>query len=385
MKRSLQAGLEDEIKSKTGLVLSPYFPAAKIKWIIDNVDTVKSRVQANQLVFGTIDSWVLWNLTDGAVHGTDFSNAGRTQLFNIEKKCWDVDILKIFGIPMDMTPEVKDSNSIFGFTDLNGKSGHKIPIASLLGDSHAALFGQNCFEKGMTKTTYGTGSSIMMNIGRTPLRSGHGLVTSIGWSLDGKVEYVFEGNINCSGDTIKWLVDDLELIPEAAVSEVLAMSVRDTGGVYFVPAFVGLGAPYWDSNARAVISGISRGTKKAHVVRAALDSIVYQIRDVLDAMLLDSGLTLQELRVDGGATSNSYLMQFQADQLNVPVVCTTIEELSAVGVAYIAGLKTGFWKSIEEIKQLRTVGKVYKPGMSAEKRAALYSDWKTAVSKVLSE
>ena len=380
-----QTGTAGMIKDSTGLVLSPYFPAAKLKWLLDNVDGVKARAEKGELVFGTIDSWLLWNLTGGTCHCTDFSNASRTQLFNIEKKCWDEEVFRIFGIPVEMAPEVKDSSHIFGYTDIRGKSEKKIPVASLIGDSHAALFGQNCFETGMTKTTYGTGSSIMMNIGENPASSGNGTVTSIGWSINGKVEYVFEGNINHSADTIKWMVDNLELLPDSAASESLARSVSGTDGVYIVPAFTGLGAPYWDSDAKAVISGITRGTGKAHIVRAGLDSVAYQIRDVIDSMLLDSGTELKELRVDGGATANSYLMQFQSDQLNVPVVCAAIEELSAMGAAYMAGLATGFWKDKNEIAGLRAVGKTYCPGMPKEQREALYRGWKEAVSKVLTK
>jgi len=378
-------GYDELVRSKTGLVLSPYFPAAKIKWILDNVPDIRKRAEAGELVFGTIDTWLLWNLTGGKVYATDYSNASRTQLFNIHEKCWDDDLMKIFTIPRSMAPAVHDSNDIYGYTLSSSIFGREIPIAGVMGDSHAALFGQNCFEKGMTKTTYGTGSSIMMNIGKKPFQSKSGLVTSVAWCMNGEIEYVFEGNINCTGATIQWLVDELELIPNVLVSEEIAKSLDDTDGVYLVPAFVGLSAPYWDSTARAMIMGMSRGTKKAHVVRAALESIAYQIKDVVDLMVSDSGTDLKELRVDGGATGNSFLMQFQADMLNVPVVCASIEELSAIGAAYMAGQTMGFWNSKTELQSLRKIRASYYPSMDQKKRYSLYSGWKSAVKRALTK
>lgn len=376
-------GFEDVVLNKTGLVLSPYFPAAKLKWMLDNVEDLRQRADKGELAFGTIDSWLIWNFTNGRVHATDYSNASRTQLFNIKDKCWDKELLEIFTIPESMAPQVCNSSYIYGYTMPESTFRGKIPISGVLGDSHAALFGQNCFGKGMTKTTYGTGSSIMMNIGKEPLASNNGIVTSIGWGIDDEIEYVFEGNINCTGSTIKWLVDELELIPNSIVTEGIAKSIDDNDGVYFVPAFVGLSAPYWDSNARASILGMTRGTKKAHVVRAALEAIAYQIKDVVDLMVKEANITLKELRVDGGATANSFLMQFQSDMLNVPVVCASIEELSAIGAAYMAGMIVGFWKNQEELQSLRSTRAVYNPVMDDKEREKLYTGWKEAVNRAL--
>lgn len=379
-----QAGHGELIRSRTGLILSPYFSAAKIKWILDNVNGARERAQAGELAFGTIDSWVVWCMTRGQTHATDFSNASRTQLFNLHTGSWDAQIFDIFNIPMSMAPEVRDSNACFGHTDANGVFGAAIPIHGVLGDSHGALFGQNCFESGMTKTTYGTGSSIMMNIGGSVKESKNGLVTSIGWRLDGKTEYVFEGNINCTGDTIRWLAEDLRLIGSPSDSEAIAREVDDSGGVYLVPAFVGLSAPYWDSDARATITGMTRGTRRAHVVRAALESIAYQITDVLSLMVSEAGVTLGELRVDGGPTRNSLLMQFQADISRVPVVVSSIEELSATGAAYMAGLSIGLWRGKDEIAALRRVDKRYEPVISQDRRDRLVDGWKQAVRRTRS-
>lgn len=375
----------DLVFSKTGLVLSPYFPAAKIKWILDNVSGVRNRAEAGELVFGTIDSWLVWNLTGGKIHAIDYSNASRTQLFNIHEKCWDDELMKIFTIPKTMAPEVRNSNDIYGNTLNNSVFGKGIPITGVLGDSHAALFGQNCFKAGMVKCTYGTGSSVMMNIGKKLLEPKSKLSTSIAWSINGEIEYVLEGNINCAGDTVRWLVDELELIPDASSAEKIAKSLQGSEGVYFIPAFVGLGAPYWDSDAKASITGITRGTKKAHIVRAAEESIAYQIKDVLDLMVKESGTELKELRVDGGPTRDSFLMQFQADILNMPVVCASIEEMSAIGAAYMAGLAVGFWNSKEELQSLRKIGLIYYPEMDIERRDILYSGWKEAILRALTK
>jgi glycerol kinase len=378
-------GFAKAIKEKTGLVLSPYFSAPKIKWILDNVAGVREKAEAGELLFGTMDTWLIWNLTGGKIHATDFSNASRTLLFNIIDLKWDQELLDIFTIPANMMPQVKYSNKIFGYTTCDTILPKEIPISGVMGDSHGALFGQNCFEKGMAKTTYGTGSSIMMNIGAKPLESQNGIVTSIAWGMDNRVDYVFEGNINCTGDTIKWLVDDLELIGSSRESEHLAVSVNDNDGVYIVPAFVGLGAPYWDSEARASITGITRGTQKAHIVRAAEESIAYQIKDVIDLMIEQSGVPLRELRVDGGPTKDNFLMQFQADMLNVDVVRNRIEELSALGSAYMAGLAVGFWKNQQEIKALRIQDATFSSGMQDNSRERLYQGWKEAVRRTLSK
>ena len=378
-------GYAPVIKQKTGLVLSPYFSAAKAKWILDNVEGARKKAEQGRLMFGTIDSWLVYKLTGGKVHATDYSNASRTQLFNIKELKWDDELLNIFTLPKSMMPEVKFSDEIFGFTDVNRVFKRQIPISGIMGDSHAALFGQNCFEKGMAKATYGTGSSIMMNIGKQPLESGKGLVTSLAWGYKGRVDYVFEGNINCTGATIKWLADDLELIPDSKSAGIIAGSVNDTEGVYIVPAFVGLGAPYWDSEAKAAITGIARGTKKAHIVRAAEESIAYQIKDILDLMVCESGIILKELRVDGGPTRDSFLMQFQADMLNVPVVRSKIEELSAMGSALMAGLAVGAWKDINEIERIRQIDAVFNNIMTEERRHILYNGWQKAVKTVLSK
>ena len=382
--RLSEQGYEKIVKEKTGLVLSPYFSAAKIKWILDNVEGSRQKAKEGKLLFGTIDSWLVWKLTQGKKHVTDYSNASRTQLFNIKNLKWDEELLQIFTIPKTMTPKVKYSDEIFGYTTINGILEKEIPIAGIMGDSHAALFGQNCFEKGMAKATYGTGSSVMMNIGKNILQSKSGLVTSIAWGMDNHIEYVFEGNINCTGATIKWLVEDLELIPNSKISGKIAASIDSNGGVYFVPAFVGLSAPYWDSESKASITGISRGTKKAHIVRAAEESIAYQIRDILDLMVAESVIKLKELRVDGGATRDNFLMQFQANILNIAVVRNEIEELSAIGSVFMSGLTIGFWNSKEEIKALRAPDVIFNGKMDNRKRDKLYKDWKEAVRRTLS-
>lgn len=380
----VQQGYGERVREKSGLVLSPYFTAPKMKWILDNVAGVREKAVAGELLFGTMDTWLIWNLTGGKVHATDFSNASRTLLFNINDLCWDPELLEIFTIPAGMMPEVKDSTDIFGYTNIGSLLPQDTPIAGVMGDSHAALFGQNCFEPGMIKTTYGTGSSIMMNIGDRPLTSEKGLVTSIAWGMNHRVEYVFEGNINCTGATIKWLVDDLELLTSSQEAGQLASAVNDTGGVYLVPAFVGLGAPYWDSEARASITGITRGTKRVHLVRAAEESIAYQIKDVIDLMRDESGLAIQELRVDGGPTKDDFLMQFQADMLDVAVVRNKIEELSALGSAYMAGLAVGVWRDKGEIRELRIQDAVFYSQINPDLREKLYQGWKEAVRRSLS-
>jgi len=377
-------GYDKVIKDKTGLALSPYFSAAKIKWILDNVEGAREKARAGQLLCGNVDSWLVWKLTNGRVHATDYSNASRTQLFNIKELRWDPEILEIFDIPSCMLPEVKYSSDIFGYTSASSIFPAELPISGIMGDSHAALFGQNCFEKGMAKATYGTGSSVMMNIGKEPLESKGGLVTSIAWGAFREIEYVFEGNINCTGATIQWLVDNLELIPDPKVTGEIASSIPDNEGVYFVPAFVGLSAPYWDSDARASIIGMTRGTRKAHIVRAAEESIAYQIKDVLELMMQDSGIALKELRVDGGPTRDNFLMQFQADMLGIPVERNRITEVSAMGSAFMAGLAIGLWNSKDEIKALRQTDKVFTSHMESQERERLYRGWKEAVRRTLS-
>ena len=371
------------MKEKTGLVLSAYFSAAKIKWILDNVEGARAKAEEGKLMYGTVDSWLVWKLTNGKSHATDYSNASRTQLFNIRELKWDEALLQIFNIPQTMAPEIKYSDEIFGYTTINGILNKEIPITGVMGDSHAALFGQKCFKKGMAKATYGTGSSVMMNIGKKMLQSSHGLVTSIAWGMNNQVEYVFEGNINCTGATIEWLVKDLELITDAKMSGKIASSIESTEGVYLVPAFVGLSAPYWNSEAKASILGMSRGTKKAHIVRAAEESIAYQIKDIVDLMAKESGVEVRDLRVDGGPTRDTFLMQFQANILGVRLVCNKIEELSAMGSAFMAGLAKGFWNSKEEIEELRTSSINFNCKMDDRKRDILYRGWKEAVKRTL--
>jgi glycerol kinase len=372
-------GYEKIVKVKTGLVLAPYFSATKVKWILDNIAGVKAKAEAGELLFGTIDTWLIWKLTGGRIHATDYSNACRTLLFNINELKWDRELLELFAIPESLLPIVKSSNEIFGYTAKSLSFEREIPITGVIGDSQAALFGQNCFKKGIAKATYGTGSSIMMNIGKQYMDPKSGLVTSLAWGMNGEVEYIIEGNINCTGATVKWLVDGLELIPNSVVSEQIASSIKYNDGVYLVPAFTGLGAPYWDDYAKGIIIGMTLGTSKAHIVRAALESIAYQIKDVLDLMVKESWVDLKELRVDGGAARNDFLMQFQADMLGVPVVRPRIEELSAMGSAFIAGLALGYWKSIDDIKSLRTIDRIFASQMNSDEREKYYSGWKEAV------
>ncbi|KPK85310.1 MAG: carbohydrate kinase [Bacteroides sp. SM23_62_1] len=378
-----EKGYEPMIQSSTGLIIDPYFSASGIKWILDNVEGAMQKARNGDLLMGTIDSWLLWKLSGGRVHATDYSNACRTMLFNIHTCTWDKDIADLLGIPMSMYPEVKYSDEVFGYSQPSPDFDFSLPVSGILGDSHAALFGQNCFSKGMGKATYGTGSSIMMNIGDQPLDCPEGLVTSIGWGAQGKIVYVFEGNIHCTGDTINWLVNDIGLINDPGSSEQIALSVPDNNGVYLVPAFVGLGAPYWDNDARAIISGMPRSTGKAHLVRAALEAIAYQVKDLVDLMTTGSGVSLVELRVDGGPTRNRFLMQFQADMLNASINRSDIAEVSALGSAYMAGLSTGLWKDLEEIKSLRGKDEIFKGKMPEVQRDKLYNGWKKAVERTL--
>ena len=382
----LCARLRDEgygkmIMDKTGLIIDPYFSASKLQWIVDNVNGIKEKMKHGDLLIGTIDTWLLWKLTGGRIHATDYSNACRTMLFNIHTLDWDQELIELFRLDRSMFPEIRKSDEIFGETDPAIIFDKPVPVSGLLGDSHAALFGQQCFTTGMAKATYGTGSSIMMNIGNNPLPAPEGLVTSIGYGRAGSIDYVFEGNIHCTGDTINWLVKDAELIENASESEQIAVSVKDNNGVYFVPAFVGLGAPYWDNRARACLSGMARNTTKAHIVRAALESIAYQIKDLIDLMMERGGIKLTELRVDGGATRNDFLMQFQADMIGKDVVRSSIAEISALGSAFMAGLATGFWTDINEIKSLRLTDKTYNAKLEKETVDKLYEGWKLAVKR----
>ena len=378
-----EAGYNAMVEEKTGLLIDPYFSATGIKWILDNVKGTREKAAAGDLVFGTIDTWLIYNLTGKQVIATDYSNACRTMLLNIYDLTWDKDLLQLLDIPFSMAPDVLFSDAAFGYTDVGNLFEREIPITGVMGDSHAALFGQNCFEPGMAKATFGTGSSIMMNIGKQPQKSPQGLVTSIGWGSNSIVSYVFEGNIHCTGDTINWLVNDLKLLANAAESEQLAFSVPDNNSVFLVPAFAGLGAPYWENRARASISGMPRSTKRAHIVRAALEAIAYQVRDLIDLMTQNSGLILKELRVDGGPTRNAFLMQFLADMVNGKIIRTRAEEISALGVAFMAGLTVGIWKDLNELQTMRQVDREFKPVMADDQRQQLYNGWQRAVQSVL--
>ncbi len=374
-------GKADMIRGRTGLQLSPYFSAAKIAWILRNVDGVRERADRGELCCGTIDSWLVYKLTGKKEFRTDYSNASRTQMFHIGKLKWDEEICSLFKIPMSALAEVTDSNGYYGDTDLEGYLDHPIPIHGVLGDSHGALFGQGCLDKGMIKATYGTGSSVMMNIGGSPVYSDR-VVTSLAWGMDGKVDYVLEGNINYTGAVITWLKDDLQLIQSPAETQALAEAANPLDETYLVPAFSGLSAPYWDSQARAVIYGMTRTTKRAELVKAALESIVYQITDVMTVMGQESGIPIEALRVDGGPTKNSYLMQFQSDMAQIPVQVPPMEELSGIGAAYAAGLGAGIYQKGQLFG--KTERKEYRPAMAKELREKKYTGWKEAVSKVLS-
>ncbi|MDO6356011.1 glycerol kinase GlpK [Caloramator sp. CAR-1] len=375
-------GYADLIMEKTGLVLDAYFSGTKIKWILDNVEGAREKAEKGELLFGTIDTWLIWNLTGGRVHVTDYSNASRTLLYNIYELKWDDEILEILNIQKSMLPEVKESSCIYGYTATDVIGG-EIPISGIAGDQQAALFGQGCFEKGMAKNTYGTGCFMLMNTGEKPVKSKKGLLTTIAWGVDGKVEYALEGSIFMAGAVVQWLRDELRMIRTAADSEEYATAVEDSNGVYLVPAFVGMGAPYWDMYARGTIVGLTRGAKKEHIIRAALESIAYQTMDVLKAMEEDSKVNLQQLRVDGGASANNFLMQFQADILNVDVYRPKVIETTALGAAYLAGLAVGFWRDKEEIINNWSVDKKFKPNMEDEKREKLIKGWHRAVRRAL--
>jgi glycerol kinase len=375
-------GWSEKIREKTGLVVDAYFSGTKVKWILDNVPGVRERAERGEVLFGNVDTWLMWKLSGGKVHATDYSNASRTMLFNIHDLDWDDEILAELGVPRAMLPEALPSSAIYGYTeeDIIGAS---IPIAGDAGDQQAALFGQACYGPGMAKNTYGTGCFMLMNTGDKAVPSRHGLLTTIAWGVDSKVEYALEGSIFITGAAIQWLRDELRIIDSSAQSEEYALQVPDTGGVYVVPAFVGLGAPYWDMYARGTIVGITRGTKREHIIRATLESISYQTRDVLEAMIQDSGIDLQELKVDGGAVGNNFLMQFQADILGVPVQRPRITETTALGAAYLAGLAVGYWDSQDEIAEMWQIDKEFTPAMSEENRDKLYAGWKRAVERAV--
>ena len=374
-------GLEDYVRDNTGLVIDAYFSGTKIRWILDNVEGAREKAENGELLFGNVDTWLIWNLTRGKVHVTDYSNASRTMIYNIKELKWDERLLKELDIPASMLPEVKQSSEIYGVTDPHTFGGAEIPIAGIAGDQQAALFGQACFEAGMAKNTYGTGCFMLMNTGEEMIPSKNGLITTIAWGVDGKVEYALEGSIFVAGAIVQWLRDELKLVSDASDSEYFATKVEDNNGVYIVPAFVGLGAPYWDMYARGTIVGLTRGSNRNHIIRASLESIAYQTRDVLEAMQEDSGIELQSLKVDGGAVANNFLMQFQSNILGVDVDRPEIIETTALGAAYLAGLAVGFWKDKQEISNKWKIETRFKSIMEEEEKEKLYRGWKKAVER----
>ena len=377
-------GLTDFIRSKTGLIIDAYFSATKIRWILENVPGARSRAEAGELRFGTVDSWLVWMLTGGDVHVTDVSNASRTMLFNIHSLKWDEELLDLFGIPSSMMPQVKSSSEIYGHTRTT-LFAHKVPVAGIAGDQQAALFGQMCIEQGSVKNTYGTGCFLLMNSGTKPILSKNSLLTTIAWKIGDTVNYALEGSIFVAGSVVQWLRDGLGIINSSSEVEALAASVPDNGGVYFVPALTGLGAPYWDQYAKGCISGLTRGTTAAHIARAALEGIAFQTMDIVEAMKRDAGVDLKELKVDGGASRNNLLMQFQANVLSTNVIRPKVTETTALGAAYLAGLAVGYWESIEAVKQQWQEDVLFSPTISVDEAAALKDAWKEAVGRTLTK
>ena len=375
-----RAGHEDLIRQKAGLVIDAYFSASKLRWILDHVPGVRERASRGKLAFGTIDSWLLWNLTGGSLHATDPSNASRTMLFNLETGSWDDDLLRLLDVPREVLPEVRSSSEVYGAThrDLFGK---EVPIAGIAGDQQSALFGQNCFSRGLAKNTYGTGCFLLMNIGERPMASRHRLLTTVAWRRQGRTDYALEGSVFIGGAVVQWLRDGLGIIKNSTEIEALAESVPDSGGVYLVPAFAGLGAPHWDQYARGTITGLTRGTTAGHIARAALEGIAFQVADVLEVMKQDSGIELNELRVDGGASANNLLMQFQADLLGVPVVRPKVVETTALGAAYLAGLAVGFWKDLAEVHAAWQADRTFAPQRSADEVAYRRGRWREALKR----
>lgn len=373
-----EKGLTEFFRKKTGLVIDAYFSATKVKWILDHVEGARERAGRGELLFGTVETWLIWKLTKGAVHVTDYSNASRTMMFNINTLEWDENILRELDIPKQMLPEVKPSSCVYGMTDASFFGG-EIPIAGAAGDQQSALFGQTCFQAGEAKNTYGTGCFLLMNTGEKPVFSENGLVTTIAWGLDGKVYYALEGSIFVAGASIQWLRDEMHLIDSAAESEEMALKVEDTNGCYVVPAFTGLGAPHWDQYARGTIVGLTRGVNKYHVIRATLESIAYQVNDVLSAMKADSGIVLSTLKVDGGASANNFLMQTQADFIGAPVARPVCVETTAMGAAYLAGLAIGYWKNKEEVLQNWAIDKTFHPEIGEAEREKKIKGWNKAV------
>jgi len=378
-----QGGYEQTIRKKTGLLIDPYFSGTKVKWILDNVEGARSKAEEGKLLFGTIDTWLIWKLSGGTAHVTDFSNASRTLMFNIHELKWDEELLEILNVPSSMLPEVRSSSEIYAHTVGYHFFGEEIPIAGAAGDQQAAMFGQACFEKGMGKSTYGTGCFMLMNTGEKAVESEHGLLTTIAWGINGKVEYALEGSIFIAGAAIQWLKDGMRMLNSASDSEKYARRVDSTDGVYVVPAFVGLGTPYWNSEVRGSVFGLTRGTSKEHFVRATIESLAYQTKDVLSVMEVDSGIELKTLRVDGGVVKNNFLLEFQSDLLNVLVERPVINETTALGAAYLAGLAVGYWESQKEIESQWAVDQQFEPSMAQEKRDELYDGWKKAVQAAM--
>jgi glycerol kinase len=374
--------LDKVIQQKTGLVVDAYFSATKVKWILDNVEGARKKAENGELCFGTIDTWLLWNLTKGQVHATDVSNASRTMLCNIHTLQWDGELEKIFTIPGNMLPQIRSSSEVYGHTQ-NILTAKNIPIAGIAGDQQSALFGQMCTQPGMVKNTYGTGCFMLMNTGEQPVASTHNLLTTVAWKVNGITQYALEGSVFIAGAVVQWLRDGLGIIQKSSDVEALAAKVETNEGVYVVPAFTGLGAPHWNQDARGTIVGLTRGTNASHIARAALESIAYQTMDVLKAMEADSGISIKELRVDGGATANDLLMQFQSDILNTKVLRPTVTETTALGAAYLAGLAVGFWKNVEEIQQQWQIDKTFTPVMDADKRNGLTKGWQRAVNTTI--
>ena len=372
-------GYNDLFRDKTGLLIDAYFSGTKVKWILDNVEGAREKADQGKLLFGTIDTWLVWKLSGGKAHVTDYSNASRTLMYNIYDLKWDEELLEILSVPKSMLPEVRPSSEVYAHTVDYHFFGQEVPIAGIAGDQQAALFGQACFGEGMAKNTYGTGCFMLMNTGEKAVKSDNGLLTTLAWGVDGKVEYALEGSIFVAGSAIQWLRDGLRMLKNAADSESYASKVESTDGVYVVPAFVGLGTPYWDSDVRGAVFGLTRGTSKEHFVRATLESLAYQTRDVLSAMEADSGIELKALRVDGGAVKNDFLMSFQSDILNVPVERPKVNETTALGAAYLAGLAVGYWESRDDIAKQWAVDRAFEPKMNSDKREELYSGWKKAV------
>ncbi|NVC93775.1 glycerol kinase GlpK [Vibrio natriegens] len=372
-------GLEDYVRDNTGLVLDPYFSGTKVKWILDNVEGAREDAESGKLLFGTVDTWLVWKMTQGRVHVTDYTNASRTMLFNINDLCWDQKLLDELGIPASMMPEVKRSSEVYGQTNIGGKGGTRIPIAGIAGDQQAALYGQMCVEAGQAKNTYGTGCFLLMNTGKEKVTSTHGLLTTLACGPKGEPAYALEGAVFMGGASIQWLRDELKILNGAEDSEYFATKVDTSNGVYVVPAFTGLGAPYWDAYARGTIVGLTRGVNSNHIIRATLEGIAYQTRDVLDAMQADSGIKLANLRVDGGAVANNFLMQFQSDVLNTQVLRPEVTEVTALGAAYLAGLAVGYWDSLDELQGKAIINRTFEPHEDKEKRNRRYKGWKRAI------